>query len=141
MGVTVHIGAEGQTVEVAASGHRLLADEPAAAGGDDKGPSPYDLLLAALGACTAMTLRRYADRKEWALRGVRVELTHARMHARDCDDCETVEGMLSTIERRLTIAGDLTDAQRARLVEMAEKCPVHRTLAGTVRIRTVLGAT
>jgi len=139
MGVTVRIGKRGYTSEIAASGHDLLADEPAAAGGDDKGPSPYNLLLSALGACTVMTLRMYADRKGWSLTGARVELSHERKHARDCEDCDSVEGMITRIRRELTLEGDLTDEQRARLLEIANKCPVHRTLAGEVKIDTSLG--
>jgi putative redox protein len=138
MGVSVRIGPDGYTSDVTASGHRFLADEPASVGGDDKGPSPYDLLLASLGACTAMTLRMYADRKGWALHDATVELSHTRVHARDCEDCESDQGMITRIERRLTIEGDLTDEQRGRLLEIAERCPVHKTLHGEVRIDTTL---
>lgn len=138
MGVLVRIGQDGYTSDVTASGHRFLADEPASVGGDDKGPSPYDLLLASLGACTAMTLRMYADRKGWALHGATVELSHSRVHARDCEECESAEGMITRIERRLSIEGDLTDEQRGRLLEIAERCPVHKTLQGEVRISTTI---
>ncbi|MFG0274971.1 MAG: OsmC family protein [Phycisphaerales bacterium] len=138
MGVSVRIGPDGYTSEVDASGHRFLADEPASVGGDDKGPSPYDLLLASLGACTVMTLRMYADRKGWALRAASVELSHSRVHARDCEECESVAGMITRIDRRLSLEGDLTGEQRDRLLEIAERCPVHRTLEGEVRISTAL---
>lgn len=138
MPVTVRITPDGYTSQVSAGEHELLADEPASVGGADKGPSPYELLLASLGACTTMTLRMYADRKGWPLPTVTVELNHYRVHAKDCEDCESDEGMISRIDRRLTIEGDFTDEQRRRLVEIAEKCPVHKTLTGEVKIDTEL---
>jgi putative redox protein len=115
--------------------HRLIADEPVEVGGLDSGP--YDLLLAALGACTAMTLRLYAERKALALERVTVRLAHSKIHAADCADCETKEGMLDRIDRVITMSGDLDDSQRARLMEIADKCPVHRTLTSEIEIRTV----
>jgi uncharacterized OsmC-like protein/fermentation-respiration switch protein FrsA (DUF1100 family) len=117
--------------------HRFLADEPVALGGLDSGPGPYDLLLAGLGACTAMTLRLYAERKALPLERVTVELSHSRIHAADCEDCETKEGMLDRIERAITLRGELDAEQRRRLLEIADKCPVHRTLTSEVSIRTV----
>jgi len=117
--------------------HHLLADEPKSVGGDDTGPSPYDYLLAALGACTAMTVRLYAERKAWPLERVSVALRHAKIHAKDCAECETREGMLDRIDRTITFAGDLDAEQRKRLLEIADKCPVHRTLTSEVNIRTV----
>jgi len=117
--------------------HRFLADEPVAVGGLDSGPGPYDLLLAGLGACTAMTLRLYAERKALPLERVTVELSHSRIHAADCEDCETKEGMLDRIERAITLRGELDAEQRRRLLEIADKCPVHRTLTSEVSIRTV----
>jgi putative redox protein len=121
---------------VAAGAHRLFADEPASVGGLDSGPNPYDLLLAGLGACTSMTLRLYAERKELRLDRVTVRLTHGRVHAADCESCETKEGMLDRIERRIALEGDLDTEQRARLLEIADKCPVHRTLTSEIDIRT-----
>ena len=116
--------------------HRLTADEPVAAGGLDSGPGPYDLLLAALGACTSMTLRLYAEHKKLPLERVSVTLSHAKIHAQDCEECETKEGKIDRIERAITLTGDLSDEQRARLLEIADKCPVHRTLHSEVNIRT-----
>jgi len=123
--------------EVTVGRHRFLADEPVAAGGLDSGPSPYDLLLASLGACTAMTLRLYAERKTLPLEQVTVALSHAKIHAEDCAACETKEGMIDRIERAITFTGKLDDEQRKRLLEIADKCPVHRTLTSEVDIRTM----
>ena len=122
--------------EVVAGAHRFLADEPQAIGGFDSGPGPYDLLLAGLGACTSMTLRLYAERKTLPLDQVTVRLSHSRIHAADCEQCETKEGMLDRIDRTITLKGDLDADARARLLEIADKCPVHRTLTSEVDIRT-----
>jgi putative redox protein len=126
------------TQRVRAGRHVLAADEPASAGGADTGPSPYDLLLASLGSCTSMTLRMYADRKGWPLEGVGVRLTHTRIHAEDCEHCETEEGRIDRIERVVSVRGPLSDEQRARLLEIAERCPVHRTLQGEIDVPTRL---
>jgi uncharacterized OsmC-like protein len=117
--------------------HRFFADEPLSVGGLDTGPGPYDLLLAALGACTAMTVRLYADHKTLPLERVSVALTHAKIHAADCEDCETKEGKIDRIDRTITFEGVLDDGQRAKLLEIADKCPVHRTLTSEINIRTV----
>jgi len=122
--------------EIGIGRHRLLADEPAGAGGLDSGPNPYDLLLAGLGACMSMTLRLYAERKSLPLDRVSVRLSHSKVHAAECETCETKEGMLDRIERVITLAGELDDDQRARLLEIADKCPVHRTLTSEIEIRT-----
>ena len=129
--------------EIQAGGHALVADEPVAAGGTDAGPDPYALLLSALGACTAMTLRLYAGRKGWALREVVVELDMGRAYAEDCADCEDPRAMVDQIRRRITLGGDLDAAQRARLAEIAKKCPVHKTLVAGVRVddEIVVGTT
>lgn len=126
---------DGFRTHLRAGRHEWVADEPISVGGTDDGPSPYDLLLAGLGACTAMTLRMYADRKGWALEAVRVHLRHERIHAQDCVAC-TEADRIDWMERRITLEGDLDEAQRGRLLEMAERCPVHRTLTGTIRIET-----
>ncbi len=123
---------------VTAGPHHLIADEPVDVGGLDTGPSPYDLLLASLGACTTMTLRMYADRKGLALSGVSVRLQHSKIHASDCASCETSEGRIDRIDKVITLEGDLDDVQRARLLEIADKCPVHRTLHSEVQVRTAL---
>jgi len=124
--------------EIAIGPYRLLADEPTSAGGEDSGPSPYDLLTAALGACTAMTVRQYADRKKLPLERVRVSLRHDKIHASDCGECETREGRIDRIERVIELEGPLDDAMRARLLEIADMCPVHRTLHAEVLIPTRL---
>jgi uncharacterized OsmC-like protein/fermentation-respiration switch protein FrsA (DUF1100 family) len=122
--------------EVLSGPHRFLADEPVKVGGLDSGPGPYDLLLAGLGACTSMTLRLYADGKKLPLERVSVRLTHNKIHAEDCLNCETKEGMVDRIDRTITIEGALDAAQRKRLMEIADKCPVHRTLQSEIEIRT-----
>jgi uncharacterized OsmC-like protein/pimeloyl-ACP methyl ester carboxylesterase len=116
--------------------HRMLADEPVAAGGQDTGPGPYDFVLAGLGACTSMTMRMYADRKSLPLERVTVTLKHSKIHAEDCAECETREGMLDQIDRVIKIEGALDAEQRKRLMEIADKCPVHRTLTSEIRIVT-----
>ncbi|NJM08175.1 alpha/beta fold hydrolase [Candidatus Gracilibacteria bacterium] len=136
VGVELHIGASSYTTTVRAGRHQLLADEPLSAGGADLGLNPYDFLLAALGACTAMTLRMYADRKGWPLQGTTVRLSHAKIHASDCAECETKEGRIDRIERIITLEGPLDAEQRARLREIADRCPVHRTLHGEIEVRT-----
>ena len=122
--------------EVTAGAHRLLADEPLAVGGGDSGPNPYELLLAALGACTAMTLRLYAERKALRLDRVTVRLRHAKIYAADCATCETKEGKIDRIEREIELAGALDAEERARLIEIADKCPIHRTISSEIDIAT-----
>jgi putative redox protein len=120
--------------EVTAGKHRFFADEPIEAGGGDTGPDPYSLLLAALGACTSMTLQMYAKRKGWPLEKVEISLRHSQIHAEDCRRCATKEGKLSRIERYVSLTGPLSDEQKARLLEIAERCPVHRTLTSEIEI-------
>lgn len=123
------------TQQISTRRHRLAADEPHPVG-DDVGPTPYDLLLAALGACTSMTVRMYADRKQWPLERIVVDSRHFRIHAKDCAECETATGMVDRIERDITLVGALDADQRATLLDIADRCPVHRTLRSVVSIRT-----
>ena len=123
-----------QTVSIGP--HRMLADEPVAAGGEDSGPGPYDFVLAGLGACTSMTLRLYAERKSLPLERVTVTLKHSKIYAQDCADCETKEAMLDQIDRVIAIEGNLDAEQRKKLMEIADKCPVHRTLTSEIHIVT-----
>jgi uncharacterized OsmC-like protein/fermentation-respiration switch protein FrsA (DUF1100 family) len=123
-----------QTVSIGP--HQMLADEPVAAGGEDTGPGPYDFVLAGLGACTSMTMRLYADRKSLPLERVTVTLKHSKIHAEDCAECETRAGMLDQIERVIAMEGALDAEQRGKLMEIADKCPVHRTLTSEIHIVT-----
>ena len=129
---------EGLRTEIEAGGHTLVADEPESLGGTDAGPTPYDYLLAALGGCTAMTLRLYADRKGWPLESVTVRLSQERIHAKDCGECEAEEGRIDRIEREIELEGPLDEKQRQRLLEIADMCPVHRTLKTEVLIENAL---
>jgi putative redox protein len=123
------------TRQITAGRHELVVDEPAPIG-DDAGPTPYDLLLGALGACTSMTVRMYADRKGWPLRSIRVTLRHKRIHARDCAECQTTKGFIDHIDLDVELVGDLDDTQRERLLQIAERCPVHQTLTSEINIAT-----
>jgi uncharacterized OsmC-like protein len=134
--VVVHGSAAGFAQEIHIGSHHLRADEPLEAGGADSGPSPYGLLLAALGSCTSMTVAMYARRKAWPLESVTVKLSHSRIHAVDCAECETKAGMLDRIELEIQLHGTLTAEQHAKLIEIAGKCPVHRTLKSEIDIRT-----
>jgi putative redox protein len=134
--VIVRGRATGFAQEIQAGSHRLTADEPIESGGTDTGPSPYDLLLAALGSCTSMTISLYARRKRWPLEEVTVFLSHSKIYAADCAECETREGKIDRIERVIQLDGALTAEQRSKLMEIADKCPVHRTLTSEINIRT-----
>jgi uncharacterized OsmC-like protein len=136
--VVVRGNAAGFSQAIRAGLHELASDEPLDQGGADTGPSPYELLAAALGACTSMTLGMYARRKQWPLDDVTVRLRHSRIYAEDCADCETKEEMLDRIDRDIELAGNLTAEQRARLLEIADQCPVHRTLTRGMLIHTRL---
>jgi putative redox protein len=124
--------------EIQIGRHRLIGDEPRVAGGEDRGPDPYGFVLAALGSCISMTLTLYADRKQWPLEGVEIRLSHSKIYWEDCGECDETDGeagtMLDRIQREVILEGPLDDAQRKRLLDIAGKCPVHRTLTGKVVI-------
>ena len=136
--VVVRGKSSGFAQEITVGPHRLVADEPVAVGGTDTGPTPYDLVLSALGACTSMTVSLYARRKQWPLEAVTVRLRHSRIHAVDCENCETKEGMLDRIDADVELQGALSEEQRARLLDIARKCPVHRTLTAEIDTRVRL---
>ena len=121
--------------EIAADRHRLVADEPVSAGGGDAGPDPYDYLLTSLGVCTSMTVGFYARRNKFPLENITVSLWHSRIHAKDCEDCETREGMVDRIDVEVELTGALSAEQHAALMDIAAKCPVHRTLTSEINIR------
>ena len=135
--VVVRGNAQGFTQEIVVGPHQLTADEPKGVGGNDEGPTPYDLLLAALGSCTSITVTMYAQRKGWPLQGVYTRLRYSRIHAEDCADCESKEGKIDHIDLEIRLEGPLlSDEQRTTLLQIAEKCPVHRTLVTENAIST-----
>jgi uncharacterized OsmC-like protein len=134
--VIVHGNAKGFAQEVEIGSHELFADEPVSYGGTDTGASPYDLILAALGSCTSMTIGLYARKRGWPLEKITVSLRHFKIHAKDCDDCETKEGRIDRIEMEIHLDGALTDEQRDKLMEISEKCPIHQTLTSEINIKT-----
>jgi putative redox protein len=136
--VTVRTGKVGYHTEIHTRGHHLVADEPIAMGGADSGPTPYDYLTAALGACTAMTLRMYADRKGLPVDAITVRLRHDKIHAAECRECATKEGKIDQIEREIELQGELDASQRERILEIADRCPVHRTLHSEIHVTSRL---
>ena len=136
--IVVRTGRKGFQTEIFANGHSLIADEPIAVGGADTGPTPYDYLVSALGACTSMTIRMYADRKQWPLESVVVRLKHRKIHAEDCQDCDSKTGIIDYIEREIDLVGPLGKEQRQRLLEIADKCPVHKTLHSDITVKSWL---
>ena len=139
--VTVEESGTGKFTQTLHSGpHQLVADEPEEYGGNNDGPGPYEYVLMGLGACTSMTIRMYADRKKIPLERVRVILSHQKIHAEDCVDCESKEGKIDEIVREITLEGDLTGEQRQRLLDIANRCPVHRTLTSEIKVRTRLSS-
>lgn len=135
--VTAHVGPNGFRADLKMRNHDLVVDEPVSAGGTDEGPTPYEYLLSALGSCTAMTLRFYADRKGWPLEDVRVDLRTSRSHEKDCEDCEKTKVGVTTVDRKVELSGPLTEEQRAKLLEIADRCPVKQTLASCIVVKTV----
>ncbi len=137
--ITVRSAVDGLAQTVETRGHTLIADEPLDVGGDDTGLTPYELLLAALGSCTAITLRLYARRREWPLESVEVQLAHERVHAADCAECDNPAGspFLDRITKRVHLSGPLSEDQRNRLLEISERCPVQRTLQSTITVQTL----
>lgn len=138
--VVVSTGKHGYRTEIVANGYQLTADEPIAVGGTDMGPNPYEYLLVALGSCTTITLRMYADHKGWPVESITVRLQHQKIHAVDCKNCETNTGKIDHINRELELSGPLSEGQRQRLVQIADRCPVHRTLHSEVSVTTTLKA-
>jgi putative redox protein len=136
--VVVRGAAGGFAQEITAGSHHLRADEPLSSGGTDTGPTPYDLLLAALGSCTSMTIALYARRKQWPLNSVTIRLRHSRVHAEDCATCETHDAKLTVIDREIELDGPLDESQRARLLAIANRCPVHLTLGSRIDVKTRL---
>jgi len=134
--VIVRGDAAGFAQQVEIGPHNLKGDEPVVSGGTDTGPTPYDYLLAALGTCTSMTISFYARRKGWPLENVTVSLHHSKIHATDCAECETKVGKIDRIEREIHLSGNLTAEQRAKLMEIADRCPVHQTLTSEINIKT-----
>lgn len=120
--------------------HTLVADEPESVGGNDAGPGPYEYLLMGLGACTSMTIRMYAERKQLPLQRVRVRLSHQKIHSDDCADCETKEGKVDVVMREIILEGALSDEQRQKLLDIADRCPVHLTLTSEIKVRTTLAS-
>ena len=133
--VVIHGDGEGLHQEIFVDSHRLAADEPPESGGSGRGPDPYDLLLASVGACTSITITMYAQSEGLPLRGVTTRLQHSNVHADDCAECETEEGKIDWIELHIELDGPLSDEQRSQLLEIAEKCPVHQTLTSETVIR------
>jgi putative redox protein len=134
--VYVRGSAKGLAQEIQVAPHVIISDEPISAGGTDTGPTPYDLLLGALGACTSMTVTMYARRKAWPLEDIIVHLRHSKVHAADCESCETKDARLDRIERDIHVTGNLSEEQLSKLLEIANKCPVHRTLTSGIHIET-----
>lgn len=137
--VIVKTGTEKYKTVIRTSNHELIADEPRPIG-TDQGPNPYEFLLMAVGSCVGMTLRMYADRKGWDLQDIEVELDQKRVHAKDCEDCESDTGYIHVIEKKLTFKGELTDEQRTRLLEISNRCPVQKTLMNEIKVETLLVA-
>src|ERR1700758_3360630 len=138
--IVVNSGFPAYVQNISIGSHQLLADEPTDAGGTDAGPNPYELVMAALGACTSMTVQMYAERRQWPLEKVQVHLTFSRIHAVNCDDCNRRKGIVNRIEKEITLMGELSEIQRQRLLHVANNCPVHRVLDSAIEISSTLNA-
>lgn len=136
--VHLHLGKENYKTVMTAGRHELISDEPKRVGGNDKGPDPYDYLLMSLGSCTVITLKMYADRKNWPVDNIYVEMLHHKSHAKDCKDCDDPKAKIDKIEKEIIVKGDLTGEQLERLKEISKKCPVHRTLLNDIEIETAI---
>jgi len=136
--IVVNSGLSAYVQDISIGPHELFADEPTEAGGTDAGPNPYELVMAGLGACTSMTVRMYAERRNWPLENVQVELRFSRIHAVDCNDCSRRKGIVNRIEKQITFIGDLSEVQRQRLLQVANSCPVHRVLSRAIEITSTL---
>ncbi|MEX0773035.1 MAG: OsmC family protein [Balneolales bacterium] len=136
--VHIHQGEQNFKTVMTVGRHEIIADEPEGPGGQDAGPDPYDLLLMSLGSCSVITMRMYANRKEWALEDIYVELRHYKAHAKDCEDCETKNARLDYIEKEIIVKGDLDEDQVNKLLEISKKCPVHRTLLSEISIESFM---
>lgn len=132
--VHIHLGDENYKTVMTAGNHELVADEPENAGGGDIGPSPYDYLLMALGSCSVITMKMYADRKEWPVEDIYIEMRHSKAHAEDCVDCDDPAAKIDKIEKEIIVKGDLSQEQLDRLLEISKKCPVHKTLLSDIEI-------
>jgi putative redox protein len=137
--ISATVGASGYRTDVQAGPHSFVADEPIALGGSGLGPTPYELLLGALSSCMAMTLRMYADRKGWPLQSVTIQLRTDKAHQQDCERCETSDVGPPRIARRIELAGPLSDEQRTRLLQIADRCPVKQTLERGLKVESVWG--
>ena len=136
--VHVHIGKENYETVMTSGNHENISDEPESAGGKDKGPDPYDYLLMSLGSCTAITMRMYANRKEWPVENIYIELRHHKSHSDDCEDCDDPKAKIDKIEKEIIVEGDLSQKQLDRLLEISKKCPVHKTLLNKVETESTI---
>jgi putative redox protein len=136
--IHIHLGKENYKTVMTAGNHELISDEPEDMGGGDTGPDPYDYLLMSLGSCSVITMKMYADRKEWPVEDIYIELRHFKDHAEDCADCDDPKAKIDKIDKEIIIKGELTDEQVERLLEISKKCPVHKTLLGEIELKSTI---
>lgn len=137
--VHIHLGGQNYKTVMTAGNHELIADEPEKAGGCNQGPGPYDYLLMALGSCSVITMKMYADRKEWPVEDIFIEMRHSKVHAEDCEDCDNPNAKIDRIEKEIVVKGDLSEDQLNRLLEISKKCPVYKTLLNDIDIHSTVG--